>query len=125
MSISYLLDARLKLIRSTFVGVITLVDLVAYVRSLAAEDLLQHPQLIDARKATLRLTEWEIREIADLMTSLRTMFGRAPVGFVAGNAASRRIVQRYREMGAGSTRFEVFEDMAAAEVWLAAGGGRD
>jgi hypothetical protein len=118
MSISYLLDPHLQVIRTTYLGIVTLADLVAYVRSLATEGLLKHPQLIDAREATLWLTESETRELSDLMTSLRALFGGAPVAFVPGNSASHRVARRYGEMGAGSTRLELFEGVQAAERWL-------
>jgi hypothetical protein len=125
MSIRYVLDPHLQLIRTTCIGIVTMVDLVGYVRALATERLLIHPQLVDGREATLWLTESETRELADLMTSLRAMFGAAPVAFVPGNLASHRVAQRYCEMGAGSTRLELFEEIHAAERWLTISGGRD
>jgi hypothetical protein len=125
MSISYLLDPRVHVIRTTYLGIISMADLVGYVRSLATEGLLIHPQLIDGREATVWLTESETRELADLMTSLRAMFGAAPVAFVPGDFASHRVAERYREMGAGSTRYEVFEEVRAAEQWLAISGDRE
>jgi hypothetical protein len=125
MSIRYLLDPHLRVVRTTYIGIVTLVDLVGYVRSLATEGLLIHPQLIDGREATLWLAESETRELADLMTSLRAMFGGAPVAFVPGNLASHRVVQRYCEMGAGSTRLEVFDEVQAAELWLGISGDRE
>jgi hypothetical protein len=125
MSIRYLLDPHLQVIRTTYIGIITMVDLVGYARSLATEGLLRHPQLIDGREATLWLTESETRELADLMTSLRAMFGAAPVAFVPGDRSSHRIAKRYSEMGAGTTRLEVFEEVRAAELWLAIMGDRE
>lgn len=125
MSISYLLDPHEHVIRTTYLGIITMVDVVGYVRSLATEGLLTHPQLIDGREATVWLSEGETRELADLMASLRAMFGAAPVAFVPGDDASLRVAERYREMGAGSTRYEVFEEVQAAERWLAIRGDRE
>jgi hypothetical protein len=125
MSISFLLDPHLQVIRTTYVGIITMVDLVAYARSLATERLLMHPQLVDGRAATLRLTENETREFADLMTSLRAMFGeKAPVAFVPGDTESYRVVQQYWEMGAGGTELAVFVEVGAAEVWIQRGRSR-
>jgi hypothetical protein len=124
MSIMYLQDPHLPVIRTTYVGIITLADLVGYVRSLATEGLLVCPQLIDGREATLWLTEGETREFADLMTSLRAMFGGAPVAFVSGNPASLRIARRYSEMGAGSTCLGLFDEVQAAERWLTNSGDR-
>jgi hypothetical protein len=121
VSISFLLDHHHHLVRTTFLGIIPLIDLVIYVRSLATQGLLRYPQLIDAREATLRLTAPELREIAGLMTSLRAMFGKAPVAFVPGDAGSYGVVQQYWEMGAGGTELAVFEDVGAAEVWIEIG----
>jgi hypothetical protein len=125
MSITYLLDPQLNVIRTTYLGIITLVDLVGYARSLATEGLLSHPQLIDGREATVWLSESETRELADLMASLRAMFGAAPVAFVPGDDASLRVAERYREIGAGSTHYEVFDEVQAAEHWLAVFGPPD
>lgn len=125
MSISYLLDLHGDVIRTTYLGTITMVDLVGYVRCLATEGLLDRPQLIDGRGATVWLSEGETRELAELMASLRAMFGAAPVAFVPGDAASMRVAEWYREMGAGSTRYEVFEEVQAAERWLAVSGDRE
>jgi hypothetical protein len=125
MSIMYLLDPHLQVIRTTYIGVVTLADLVGYARSLAMEGLLVHPQLIDGREATLSLSESETREFSDVMTSLRAMFGRAPVAFVPGNPASHRIARWYSEMGAGSTCLGLFEEVQAAERWITKKGGRE
>jgi hypothetical protein len=122
MPINYLLDPHLQVLRTTYTGIITMSDVVGYVRSLATEGLLIHPQLIDGREATVWLTESETRELADLMTSLRAMFGAAPVAFVPGNIASHRVAQRYSEMGAGATRLELFDELQDAERWLAISG---
>lgn len=120
MSITYVVDPRVHLIRTVYTGFVTLVDLVTYVKTLAAQGVLGHPMLIDARHATLLLTEQDTREFAQVMESLRAMFGKAPVAFVPGNVTSQRTAERYVEMGAGSNPYQVFEDVATAEGWLAA-----
>jgi hypothetical protein len=124
MPIQYELDPQRGLVRTTCVGEITLSDMIAYARGLVADHFLGYPQLIDGRHCTLVLTEGQARELADLMTPLRSTLGKAPVAFVAGNLASHRVGQWYWEAGAGSNRYEVFEEVAAAEVWLAISGGR-
>ena len=124
MSISFLADHHHHLVRTTCLGIITMVELVVYFRSLATQGLLKYPQLIDAREATLRLTATELREIADQMTSLRAMFGKAPIAFVPRDAESYRVAREYGVMGAGGTELEVFEDVAAAEVWIEIGRSR-
>jgi hypothetical protein len=123
MSITYVVDSRIRLVRSTYTGFVTLVDLVTYVKTLAAAGLLDHAMLIDARQATLLLTKRDTREFAEVMESLRAMFGRARVAFVPGNVTSQRTAERYVAMGAGSNPYQVFEDVSAAEGWLVAGGG--
>jgi hypothetical protein len=119
MPIKYELDPQRGLVRTTCVGEITLSDMVGYARGLVADRFLGYPQLIDGRLCTLVLTEAQARELAELMTPLRSTLGKAPVAFVAGNLASHRVGQWYWEAGAGSNRYEVFEEVAAAEVWLA------
>ena len=121
MSIMYGVDERVPLVRTTYTGFVTLVDLVTYVKTLAAQGLLGHPMLIDARHATLLLTEQDTREFAQVMESLRAMFGKAPVAFVSRNVTSQRTAERYVEMGAGSNTYQLFEDLATAEGWLVAG----
>jgi hypothetical protein len=124
MAIKFELDPHRKLVRTTCVGEITLSDMVGYARGLVDHHFLGYPQLIDGREATLVLTEAQTRELAELMTPLRSTLGKAPVAFVAGNLASHRVGQWYWEAGAGSNRYEVFEEVAAAEVWLAISSGR-
>jgi hypothetical protein len=124
MSIEFELDPQRGLIRTTCVGEITLSDMIGYARGLVDRHFFGYPQLIDGRQCTLVLTEAQARELAELMVPLRSTLGRAPVAFVAGNLASHRVGQWYWEAGAGSNRYEVFEEVAAAEVWLAISTGR-
>src|SRR4051794_11055277 len=119
MSITYELDPQRGLGRTTCLGEITLSDMVGYARGLVADHFLGYPQLIDGRHATLVLTAAQVRELAELMTPLRSTLGKAPVAFVAGNLASHRVGQWYWEAGAGSNRYEGFEEGAAAEGWAA------
>ena len=52
------------------------------------------------------------------MAALRRVHGTAPVAFVTGDAASYQVAQVYAEEGAESNPYQVFEDLAAAEVWI-------
>lgn len=119
MSISFVVEPQHQLVRTRCLGPIALPDLAGYARALVADRLLDHAQLIDARTARLHLSAEETREFADLMGSLGAVYGRAPVAFVAADRTTCHIAQRYWELGAGANpAFQVFEDMAAAEVWL-------
>jgi predicted nucleic acid-binding protein len=121
--ISFLVDPQHQLVRTTYVGVITLVDLASYARDLADRDLLKHAQLLDARHATLELSYEDTRIFAELMASLRSKHGSAQVAFVAGNAPSYYVAETYRELGAGANpRYAVFDEVLAAEMWLELGG---
>jgi len=117
--IEFVIEPELGLVRTTLVGRITLPDMACYVRVLVTARLLGSPQLLDARAAVLQLTPDEVREFADLMESLRTVCGKAPVAFVTADAGSYRVAQHYWDLGAGSNpTYQVFEDLAAAETWL-------
>jgi hypothetical protein len=120
MPITFLIDPHSALVRTTYVGLVTLADLSTYVRLLAERDLLKRAQLIDARQAMVALSPEDIRIIAELMTTLRERHGRAPVAFVPGNEVSYRVAETYADLGAGANpRFATFTDVAAAETWLA------
>jgi hypothetical protein len=120
VSINFLLDPRLRLVRTSYVGLVSLVELMAYARSLVSQGLLGRAQLIDCRSAKLALTASETRRFSEMMGELRADHGTAPVAFVAGDAASYDVARQYRELGAGSNpAFEVFADIAAAETWIA------
>src|SRR5205814_10187569 len=81
--------------------------------------LLAFAQLIDARSATLNLTDEEIQQFVYVMASLRAEAGPAPVAVVVGDAISYAVARRYAELGSGSNpSYHVFEDMAAAETWI-------
>jgi hypothetical protein len=118
--ISFLVDPLSHLVRTTYLGLITMVDLAAYARTLAERDLLKRAQLIDARQATLAVSPEDIRILSELMATLRERHGRAPVAFVPGDEPSYRVAETYENLGAGANpRFATFADMAAAETWLA------
>jgi hypothetical protein len=119
MPITFLIDPQLHLVRTTYVGLITMVDLAMYARVLADRGLLKLAQLIDARQALLKLTAEEMRILSELMTTLRSKHGRAPVAFIAGNAPSYYLAESYQKFGAGGNpRFATFTDVASAETWL-------
>ena len=118
MPISFRVDPQRHLIRTTQVGAITPPELMRYVGQLVEQGLFSYAQLIDGRAATLQLTTEETREFAAQIASLRSVYGQAPVAFVAGNAASYRVAQDYADVGVGSKPFQVFADVAAAEVWI-------
>ena len=114
-----MLDQQSELVRTTLVGSVSLADLARHARALATNRLLTVDQLVDGRMGSLRLSLDETREFADLMGSLRSVYGSARVAFVPGDAESHRFAERYREMGAGANpAFALFEDVPSAEVWL-------
>jgi predicted nucleic acid-binding protein len=120
--ISFLVDPQHRLVRTTYVGVITLVDLAFYARELADRGLLKLDQLVDARQAMLALSHEDTRVFAELMASLRSKHGSAQVAFVAGNAPSYYVAETYQELGAGANpHYGVFGEVAAAEMWLELG----
>jgi hypothetical protein len=119
MPISFLVDSHFQLVRTTYLGLIRLVDVATYVRGLVDQGLLKHAQLIDARHATLGFSTEDTRILAELMKTLRSQHGSAPVAFVAGDAPSYYTAETYQDLGAGGNpSFAVFEDVAAAEMWI-------
>jgi hypothetical protein len=120
MAISYLVNHRARLVRTTYVGRIGLIDVAIYARELDDRKLLPYAQLIDASRATLALSSQDLRIFATLMATLRSRHGRGPVAVVPGNAGSYRVARLYRQLGAGANpRFAILTDVAAAEAWLA------
>jgi hypothetical protein len=120
VSINFLLDPQLQIVRTYCVGLVSVAELTTYARSLVSQGLLRRAQLIDCRTATLALTAGDTRRLSDMMGELRAEHGTAPVAFVAGDAASYDVARQYLELGAGSNpAFEVFADIAAAETWIA------
>jgi hypothetical protein len=119
VAVTFHVDTVQGLVRATFTRAVTLPELTAYARTLMRQGLLELPQLIDARRGTLTLSEADTREFSNLMSSLRQVYGRAAVAFVPGDAASTAVGQVYREVGAGgSSAYQAFTDVAAAEKWL-------
>lgn len=119
MPISFLVDPHDQLVRTTYLGLITLVDVTTYVRALVDQGLLKRAQLIDARQATLGFSPEDTRILAELMKTLRGKHGSAPVAFVAGDAPSYYTAESYQDLGAGGNpSFAVFEEVAAAEMWI-------
>jgi hypothetical protein len=117
--ISFLVDPHFQLVRTTYLGLITLVDVATYVRTLVDRGLLKRAQLVDARHATLGFSPEDTRILAEMMRTLRGKHGSAPVAFVVGDAPSYYTAETYQDLGAGGNpSFAVFEDVAAAEMWL-------
>jgi hypothetical protein len=120
MPISYVVDPDARLVRTTCLGCVTLLDVAVYARALDDGKLLTYGQLIDAREATLALSRQDIRILGRLMAALAARHGRAPVAFVPGDEVSYRVARLYQRGGAGAnTRFAILTDMVAAEIWLA------
>jgi hypothetical protein len=119
MAITFLVDSVHRVVRATYTGAVTLPDLTEYSRTLLALQVLALPQLIDARGATLLLSEGDLEDFSALMGSLRRVFGHAPVAFVAGNHLSYLTAEHYEDLSAGyNPAFRVFEDVATAETWI-------
>ena len=120
MPITFVVESRGPLVRTTYSGRVTFRDVMEYVDQLIDRNLLVIPQLIDARAATLALSEEETRQVSDRLASLRLQYGRAPVAFVAGNAVSYTVAANYGDRGAGGIpTFSIFAEVEAAEVWIA------
>jgi hypothetical protein len=119
MAISFVLDRERRCVRAVYSGVIAPQDVERYAAALVQQRLLHLPQLIDARRALLALSEADVRNLAALMASLRQVHGRAPVAFVPGNEASHDVAEQYAELGAGdNARFRIFDTLESAEGWF-------
>ena len=120
MPITFLLDADLGLVRTTYSGMIGLSDLAHYVYLLSQRDWLRLPQLIDGRQGGLTMSPQDVRILSDLMVRLRDRWGCAPVAFVPGNDINACVAALYQDNGAGGNPwFATFADLHAAEQWLA------
>jgi hypothetical protein len=125
MPIHFFVDPQLQLVRATYVGVITLVDLAVHVHRLVDAGLLQRPRLIDARHAMLQLSHEDVRIMAELMKTLREQHGSAPVAFVSNDEPSYEVAEAYQHLGAGANpEFAAFPGVEAAEAWLELLGAR-
>ena len=119
MPIRFLVQPGDHIVRVTYTGTITLMDLSRHVQRLVHSNLLDRPRLVDSRNATFRLTGEDIRIFSSLMSTLRDRYGRAPVAFVPGDDSWYSAAEVYRDLGAGGNpRFASFPDMEAAQTWL-------
>ena len=119
MPIELAVDPVHRIVRATYTGPIFLPELTSHVRTLVVMQLLTLPQLIDGRRAVLALSEPEINEFSGLMGTLRQVYGRAPVAFVAGDQISEWVAEHYADAGAGDNPvFRLFDDLEAAERWI-------
>ena len=122
MPIHLAVDPAHGFVRVTLTGSIALPELASHAHTLLTLQLLALPQLIDGRRSLLALSEAEIGEFSDLMASLRRVYGRAPVAFVARDQISEWVAERYADAGAGDNPgFRVFDDFEAAEHWIERG----
>jgi len=120
MPITFLLDADLGVVRTTYSGMIGLADLAHYVYLLSQRDWLRMPQLIDGRQGALTMSPQDMKILSELMAKLRGRWGSAAVAFVPGNDINACAASLYQDQGAGGNPlFATFTDLHAAEEWLA------
>ena len=119
MPIRFLVEPGDRIVRVTYTGIITLMELSRHVQRLVDANLLDRPKLVGSRNATFRLTGEDIRIFTSLMSTLHARYGRAPVAFVPGDDSWHSAAEVYRDLGAGGNpRFASFPDMEAAQTWL-------
>ena len=116
--ITFSVDAE-GIVRTTMRGVIGAAALAAHVRARAGAQLLNSPQLVDARDAQLDLSTEDVRSLAALVGQLRSTGGTSRTAFVAQQDFAYGMARMYAALGVrDDPGFAVFRSLDEAKSWL-------
>ncbi|HXT71999.1 MAG TPA: hypothetical protein VN700_19750 [Vicinamibacterales bacterium] len=121
MPISGALDPTAHVFRTTLSGRISITDLSQHITTVRRLRAHEYPGLVDARG--VHTLTFNRRELMRFAQDLRTLFGSAspaPRAVVVDGLVYFGMARLFASLVAGWIRIGVFDDVAAAEEWLAA-----
>jgi hypothetical protein len=121
MSISFTLAPDTQIIYTQVTGEIHLSEFAAFMLTLARQNLLNRPQLIDARDSSFEMTAAEMRGFAEFMEQHRKTQGPARVAFVTNSDSLYGMMRMYMVYSENfDPGFNVFRSFQEAELWIRA-----
>jgi len=119
MPISFELDERIGILRTTYTGRVTRAEVEAFVEDLATSGLFTRPNLIDARTAEMALSPEDNRALEAAIGRLRAVHGHARTAFVPGRDVDYGMARMYGMLSDSTDPgFAVFRKLEEAAAWL-------
>ena len=121
MPLDMTLDAERRIVRATIGFPITFSDIRAHVETMRRTGYWVYPELVDARD--IGRVDFSARDMLSLSHFVRERLGERPVApcaVVVNSPRSFMLGRVFASLVAGWIRMGIFEDLAAAEDWLAA-----
>ena len=120
MPIHGALDPSVHMFRTTLTGRISIADLSRHITAVQRLRAHEYPGLVDARG--VHTLTFNRRELMRFAQDIRAMFGSAspaPRAVVVDGLVYFGMARLFASLVAGWIRIGVFDDMEAAETWLA------
>jgi len=119
MPITYVIDEKLKLVRTEASGAMSGPLIVDHLNSLLRDDLVSHCEIIDIRGVTPPyLTSSQIWHAAQAVLSIALKSTPAPRAIVVENDAVFGMSRMFSTLVEDTFPIRVYRDMEAAEHWL-------
>jgi hypothetical protein len=118
-AISFQVNHDTRTVLSTAQGILRGDDFRTYAHQLASAGVFAYPQLIDARKAHLKISPSDVEILFSLMKDLRKTHGPAKTAFVTKNPADFGMMRMYElRIGEHDRGFAVFYDINQGMEWI-------
>jgi hypothetical protein len=119
MPITFTVDPNTQVIYTTASGDIEPEDLIAHGLKLAQANLLDHPQVVDARSANLELTTIQVQRLVAKTMEFRVGLKPTPVAFITDRDSLYGMFRMYQAMTHDiNPGFCVFRDFDEAMNWV-------
>lgn len=119
MPITYVIDEKLKLVRSEASGAMSGPQIVDHLNSLLQNDLVGYCEIIDVRGVTPPyLTSSQIWHAAQVVLSIALKSSPAPRAIVVENDAVFGMSRMFATLVEDTFPIRVYRDMETAEHWL-------
>lgn len=119
MPVTYVIDEKLKLVRTEASGAVSSPQIVEHLNSLLRDDLVGHCEIIDIRGVTPPyLTSSQIWHAAQVVLSIALNSSPAPRAIVVENDAVFGMSRMFATLVEDTFPIRVYRDMETAEHWL-------
>jgi hypothetical protein len=119
MPITYVIDEKLKLMRTEASGVVTVPEIIEHLNSQLRNETVGHREIIDVRGVTQPyMSSSQVWQAAQAVLSIATKSSPGPRAIVVGNDAVFGMARMFSTLVEDLFSIQVYRDMEAAEHWL-------
>jgi hypothetical protein len=118
MPLSHRMDGKGKRLLTLATGEITFAEVKAHLIAERADSYLGHPELIDAREATINFSSQEVRQIVDLLRNAEVGQQLGPTAVIVASDLSFGVLRMLQTLVSDVCMVWPFRSAAEAEQWL-------